>query len=231
MLIPLIDKQLYENLSAKRLEMERAGFADLAPVFVPVGPELSHLVPVRLLFVGQATGGNLEGASDFIRSAEKSIEIVSNAPNSPFWQDIWQILERALRTVGAADLIERRDEIVGWSNLVKIGNMKHNPGEKEIAVQANLCIEALHAEIRAFRPIATILFTGHYAERDIMGPAFESANNFLDNVKDQDRVAVKNHPEFGPILWAYHPRDMRQHGYESEVVNFISGYVAALARQ
>src|SRR5579859_6556023 len=98
MLVPLIGKPLYESLSVKRRQMEGAALKDLAPVFVPVGPDLADSLPMRLLFVGQATDGDLNGASDFDRAVDKSIEILAAPPNAPFWQDIWQILERALRT-------------------------------------------------------------------------------------------------------------------------------------
>lgn len=226
-MIPLIDRSLYQRLVDKRAEMESAGVHDLGRVFVPIGPALSDKAPIRLLFVGQAEGPTeapLE--ADFDQAVEHSIGVVEELADSPkgfFWPAVWRVLDQVLEMSGAS---VDRHQAVGWSNLVKIGKAnRERPEGKEISDQADLCIQALQLEIRAFRPDAIILLTTNYAQDKILYPVF-GREGFRNNVKSEDQVAVKRHPEFGVVLWANHPRVMRRKGPAVEA--FISGYVAAL---
>jgi hypothetical protein len=168
MATPLIDAQLYDRLTARRAQMEKAGFEGLAPVFVPTGPAPLTDLPVRLLFVGQATQGPVYGSSlDFDSAAKGSEAILAQCLSdfqSPFWVAVRKILRYALLTVGAENFIQRLEEMGGWSNLVKVGLLERNPqggpNDSIITEQADLCIESLRQEIRTFQPTATVLMTG-----------------------------------------------------------------------
>ena len=235
-MIPLIDTHLYAKLASKRAEMEHLGIRNLAPVFVPVGPAPSERIPLRLLFVGQATHGNLEDTLlGFEGGIAKSIKVISDAllpgktplANSPFWQAVRRILEYALCTTNAVEWTPRLHELVGWTNLVKIGDARGNTASRTIAEQSTLCVEALRAEIGSLRPLATILLSGNYARDEILYPAF-GREGWRNNVEAEGRVAVKNHAGLGALIWAHHPLDMRRRGIEQETLGFIGGYVAAL---
>jgi hypothetical protein len=237
-MISLIDSELYAKLASKRAEMEHVGIRNLAPVFVPVGPTPSERIPLRLLFVGQATHGNLEDALlGFEGGIAKSTRVIIDALmprkrplNSPFWQAVRRILEYALCTTNAVEWTPRLHELVGWSNLVKIGDAKGNTGSCTIAEQSTLCVEALRAEIGSLRPLATILLSGNFARDEIFYPTF-GHEGWRSNVEAEGRVSVKNHVGLGALIWAHHPLDMRRRGIEQEALGFMGGYVAALGRR
>lgn len=224
---PLISEETYNELARLREQMASKD-PNVAEVFVPVGPIITS-VP-RILFVGQSTYGSLwEAGLPFADAIPKSIshakECLGNAGTSTFWQAIRSIADQVLRTVGAGNDPELT---VGWSNLAKLGQSKTgNPKSDLLDAQAALCVRALSEEIEMMKPDATVLLTGNYADKEILLPAF-GKSGWNNNVANEDRVAVKKHEKFGFLLWAYHPRDMRLKGFESDVANFISGFISGV---
>lgn len=132
----------------------------------------------------------------------------------------------ALPRLESASLNAR--EALGWSNLVKINsvNIASPPGTEIIAAQAPLCVEALRGEVRVFRSHATVLLSGNYAQDEILLPVFGPAELFQNNVEAEDRVAIRNHPEFGPVISANHPQAMGSN-YKSDI-GFIAGCLTGL---
>jgi hypothetical protein len=127
---------------------------------------------------------------------------------------------------------DQRAEIVGWSNLTKIGfctGDNQNPTAAVVGEQAALCVRSLHEEIMQFRPTATVLLTGDWSAKKILEPCFGPGEEWQNNVPSENRVAVKLHETCGPLLWTYHPRWMRtQKDLEVATTSFISGYIAGL---
>jgi len=99
-----------------------------------------------------------------------------------------------------------------------------------MSAQAELCRKCLVEEIEMMKPDATVFLTSNYAEGEILYPALGGSDSWFNNVKDEDRVAVKRHPTLGLMLWGGHP-SRKGTLYKAEVGNFIAGYVAGSLSQ
>ena len=102
---------------------------------------------------------------------QRDIEIAKNflaKRQTPFWQFSYDMLCGVLeRCKGASSNLH---DLIGWSNLVKIGDIKGNPTQEFLKKQAGLCIEQLRVEIAALRPDAIVLPTSNCAEEEILYP-------------------------------------------------------------
>lgn len=190
-------------------------------MFVPVGPA-PNSVPVRLLFIGRATR---DYSQDCVNTYERAItrdeEIVHAyllGRKAPFWQFIEDVAEGARQVIVPSFPRDRRHELVGWSNLVKIGNMCSNPASEAIKQQAELCIAQLRSELDIMRPHVIILLATNYAEDEILYPVFGRDNWRWDN-QERDRVAFKAFqlaPSSGAVvIWTNHPQAMGPIGYRA----------------
>jgi hypothetical protein len=227
----LIDEGMFKEF--QRVRADYRGGQQSANVLVPVGPESGKGMPA-ILFVGQATQGMVydrtlgyQGATQ--ACAALCADLLVNAGRSPFWQAIRSVCSQVVRTAGLDPrLFDNPSGIVGWSNLAKIGAAEGRPKGDLVAAQRELCVEALRTEISTMRPLATVFLSGDYLVEEILYPSM-GQEQWRNNVKDEDRVAVREHPQFGTLIWTYHPRTMRQSGIEREAIGFVAGYIAALA--
>jgi hypothetical protein len=200
-----------------------------AQVFVPVGApirEQTQAMP-RILYVGKATRGfgepDLGGFDDAASGSMKVIEDWLLPGGSAFWQFIRAVLQLSAEACGQpsnARLLEH----FGWSNLAKIGDLDGNPDKWSLDIQKELCREALAVEIAAFAPTATILATTNYAQKQIVFPLFGEEDWCFDTPK-KNRVAFKEHPQFGLLIWTNHPQGMRPAGTRAIVQEFVADLV------
>jgi hypothetical protein len=237
-MIPLVDRRLYDRLCAIQRELRSGGYADVASVFSAVGSNDPN-APFRFMFVGQATRGWDDVQADYTGNSGASSRVVSEyltlttPKKSVFWGAIRLVMRQVLMCADLALTDDNLMSVVGWSNLLKIGLVNRNPRKKNDPVvdpQSSICSEALRAELSRMKPTATIMLSGGEFNTDILFGAFGS-EGWRGNVTENDRVSVKVHPEFGPILWTDHPRSLRAQGgkIEREVLGFVAGYLSALA--
>lgn len=229
---PLLDKKAFQAFL--NIRQSYSGSQEAANIFVPVGSPPEDTVP-RILFIGQATRGMVyDGQLDYDRAGAACEEIRKgylSKPTTPFWQFVCNVCRQVIRTADLGKpLLEQLDRMAGWSNLAIIGAAEGNPGSELIAVQKGVCVEALRSAIAAHRPVATVLVSGDYCDKEILLPALGERGDWHNNVSDENRVAIKLHPKYGPILWANHPGWSRREGFEQEEAAFISGYISALVR-
>jgi len=231
--IPLIDRQLYSKLRDRASQMARV-LDGGGSVFVPVAPSSLPTGVPRILFVGQARG-EMGPSEDFDAALRESTSVVEGRLGGWFWNAVHTIFDQMLRTIGAFPTLEtasiKTHEALAWSNLVKIKSpsLRNAPGPEIVGAQADLCVESLSAELRLFRPHATVLLTGNYAQVKILEQVFGPAAEFRNNVESEDRVAVKKHSKFGHVIWANHPGAMGENNKNNKRdVGFIAGYLAGL---
>ncbi len=98
------------------------------------------------------------------------------------------------------------------------------------AVHTKACVEALRTEILTARPTVTVFMSGNWAQEEILFPAFGQV--WGQSAQREDRVAVCEHAEFGPLLWIDHPTSLHfgRNGEQSEVLGFVAGYAAARSK-
>src|SRR5690348_378472 len=223
----LISERTFSELLELRNRLV-ATDSTVGQVFVPVGAV--EPAPVRILFVGQASYGELldfepasveEAAGAYADQAKKNIDT-----GLTFWGCCRAICDQVLLSIGADAYLDRRECVIGWSNLAKIGlSEKRNPTGHILKEQSELCINSLEEEIRTMKPDATVLLTGHYGQEEILDIAF-GLEGWHNNVRGRDRVATHLHPKFGLLLWAYHPLEMNFRGIYRDVVAFVAGSIA-----
>jgi hypothetical protein len=217
---PLLTEPLYDALRARRKLVP----GNPAYAFLPVSDLHSSL-----LFVGQATAGWFyQDDLDFRAAASESCAIMrdflASGRRSAFWRTVSEIRRQVSRVaVGSNDIGQLS---VGWSNLCKIGCADGNPSREMIEAQADICIEALHHELRAAGSQVTIFLTDRFARREIFEPVV-GRHGWRNNVRDEDRIAVKQHPDFGCLIWSYHPRSKHGLLHRQELTAFISGFASA----
>lgn len=214
---PLISESTFEGLRAKR-----AGIPGRpAHVFLPVAQKNP-----RVLFIGHAPRGEMPDGT-YIEVAQTTYGWLINGmaggdKKSGFWRAVSSIADQCNRIASPDGLALP----VGWSNLCKIGDCDRNPSPKSIREQADLCGEALREKFRSARPEITFLLTGHFAQEEILFPVF-GREDWRNNLDSQDLVAVKVHPEFGILLWGYHPRSAHGMARNQDLINFMAGFGAA----
>lgn len=255
-IIPLYDEATYDRLRSISRAMI-SDWPDVAPIFVSVGPD-PHVAkslqpPLRILFVGQTAYENfpapaastpagektdnrsLQGAQTLnaasVRAAAAQAELLPS--NRLFWRATRTILAQALGAVGAGAWMNRLPEVAGWSNLTKVHLVQsghHNPDPKIIRPQAEACVDALRTEILTARPTVTIFMSGNWAQEEVLFPALGRV--WGQSAQQEDRVAVCEHAELGPLLWINHPTSLNfgKNGEQSEVLGFVAGYAAARSK-
>ncbi len=249
--IPPISETTHTKLIDVRQRMHAMGHPT-APVFVPVGPDpglpAGQQPPLRVLFVGQIAYKNpencasvQEGPPDCPFAEAAAMAAAAQAgllhSSSAFWRAIRAILRQALGAVGAMSWTNRLPEVAGWSNLAKVHLVQEgtrNPPSAILKPQTEACISALQEEIERAQPTATVLMTGSsWGMHEILLPAFGGDDAWHQSSPDADRVAVQYHPRFGPLLWTAHPNELSfsTAQVEAEVLGFVGGYIANLARQ
>ncbi len=222
----LISHALYERLAALREEMIAGEIGSPAQVFVPVGAPIQDrpLQMPRVLYVGKATRGfgesNLAGFTGAVAGASTVIDDWLLPGRSAFWQFIRAVLRQLAANcdhLTDADLLH----YFGWSNLAKIGDLHGNPDVSSLKAQQDLCVEVLTAEIATFQPTAIILATTNYAQHEVVFPLF-GYDGWSFDTQEQDRVAYKQHPQFGLVVWTNHPQGMRPNGTRAVIQKFVS---------
>jgi hypothetical protein len=177
LMLPLISESTFEALKQRRATI--AG--ESAHVFVPVADD-----EPQLLFIGQATRGEM-GDGSYKAASEKSYAILQRGYANPpcgFWQAVVAITNKCARITSEDTKLLR----IGWSNLCKIGDCKHNPSRKSICAQADMCVQALREELPTAKPVVTILLSGDLAVDEILYPAF-GKNGWGNNVPDENETA------------------------------------------
>ena len=142
-MVPLLTENEYAAVRRLRREMEGAGFPVASP-FLPIGPNPRAGAPIRVLIVGQATRGPVQGQAgpdpSYRDATERSREIFHCYLNTPFWMMAGNIIRHALSELRAPEWCERLPDVMGWTNLVKIGVLKGNPDK--------LCIDKQKDSVR-----------------------------------------------------------------------------------
>ena len=226
-MIPLMNHASYHRLRELKRELDTAS-PNIAHVFVPVASHAVGRAPFRILFVDGATRDYSEDrVATYEGAIQRDIEIAKNflaKRQTPFWQFSYDVLCGVLeRCKGASSNLH---DLIGWSNLVKIGDIKGNPTQESLEKQAGLCIEQLRVEIAALRPDAIVLPTSNCAEDEILYPLFHR-DGWNWNSADYDRVAFKRDPETGtPVVWTNHPQSMGPSGYRTAATRMTVELVA-----
>jgi hypothetical protein len=214
-MLPLLSEDTFQDLRARRQSLP----GDPAHVFVPVAQDNP-----QLLFIGQATSGAMLDGT-YTDVAQESYELLEKYTLHPGRSGFWQALTTIIKQCGLIASPSGTRPIVGWSNLCKIGDTQANPSAQSIRDQADLCIRALREELRAAKPTITVLLTGHFAQDEILYPVFGN-EGWRNNVPAEDRIAVKDHPDYGVVLWSYHPRSRHGIEYQDQLLSFVAGFAA-----
>lgn len=211
---PLMTPEMHRRFSDLYNNLGDAD-GNAAQVFVPVAPPME--APLRLLFVGQATRGWSEGyLEDYDAAWRCAADIVATpSPGSQFWQDVRRIVAGIGAAAGTPDLSGALPEVIGWSNILKVGHPDRNPREASWKVQAELCIEQLRYEVAVMRPAAVVLMTRDLASKEVLLPVF-GRDGWTNDVPEADRVAWKRAPM--PVIWMNHPRRPGGPGYRAAAV-------------
>ena len=226
-MIPLMNHASYHRLRELKRELDAAS-PNIAHVFVPVASHAVGRAPFRILFVdGATTDYSEDRVATYEGAIQRDIEIAKNflaRRQTPFWQFSYDVLCGVLeRCKGASSNLH---DLIGWSNLVKIGDIKGDPTQDSLEKQAGLCIEQLRVEIAALRPDAIVLPTSNCAENEILYPVFHRDGWNWDNA-DYDRVAFKRDPETGTlVVWTNHPQSMGPSGYRTAATRMTVELVA-----
>ena len=227
-MIPLMTKQQHARFTALKAEMDKK-YQKNAQVFIPVGPSKISDIPARILFIGQATGGewSSESLSDYDKAWDKATnEVAECAPSRTggFWQVVDDITKNTFREIGVQLPAERYCDVIGWSNLAKISKYSGNPNGGALNMQADLCVEQLQFEIQTMDPTAIVLLSGEFARKQILYPVFGEDDWSHDN-EERDRVAFKV-VHGRPVLFLNHPRRMGGPGYRKASVDFAVSMIA-----
>ena len=224
---PLMTPNMHARLAALHDEIASAD-GKAAQVFVPVGPDRDGNKPV-ILFVGQTTSGWAEEErAEFARSWQDAAALVAAPPSkSGFWQVVRQITAGVAAELGLAGPDGRLDDLIAWSNVVKVGHPDRNPDEPSWKVQADLCVEQLRQEIEELKPVATVLLTRNFAQREVVEPVF-GADGWSFDTEGQDRVAYRTAPS--TVVWMNHPRNMGASGYRRASVDLAIRLIVEAAR-
>jgi hypothetical protein len=211
-MVPLMTRAMYDRFQLLREEVERQDGA-AAQVFVPLMPGAASAARPEILFIGQATRG---WATDEIRDYDaatlRAEQLVRTPPSrSGFWQVVREITRKTRQGVDHS-VIPDLTRSMGWSNLIKIGHPKRNPGQAFWKAQAELCVEQLRHEIDVMKPTAVMLLTRNLAQRQIVEPIF-GKDDWEFDTKEKDRVAWKTLGR--PIIWMNHPRNMGPSSYRA----------------
>lgn len=173
--------------------------------------------------MGQATSGRAySDDATFEQAHQKNGEIMTKFLRSgggTFWEELRAIASRILLTIHGKAERSELEHYVGWSNLIKIGQIRDNP-RSWINAYSDLWVRLLQEEIRTFRPHATIFLSGDYASSILCSAVGE---NWRDCAPTKDEVAVMEHRDYGLLVWGYHPRYLRKRAI---CRGFISGWVA-----
>lgn len=235
----LIDKDIYGKLKKLRQELEQEGVPNLAHVFVPVGvappppPTGTVSLPTppaapRLLFVGRATRNYCEGYLDMFEGAvAEDTKILSELPlgKTAFWQFARAITRSVLQQTSVGTSNDALAAHCGWSNLMKIGAAVGNPQGRLLDRQAQLCVEALRAEIARFRPTGIVIATGDYAKDEVVVPIF-GRDRWSYNTPDGKQVAYQTDAETGAVVaWTDHPGRRAPPGTRAQVQSFVADLI------
>ena len=191
-------------------------------------PHTQSAAPFRILFVDGATRDYGEDrVATYEGAIQRDIEIAKNflaKRQTPFWRFSYDVVCGVLeRCKGASSNLH---DLIGWSNLVKIGDIKGNPTQESLEKQAGLCIEQLRVEIAALHPDAIVLPTSNCAENEILYPVFHRDGWHCDNA-DYDRVAFKRDPETGAlVVRTNHPQSIEPSGYRTAATRMTVELVA-----
>jgi hypothetical protein len=217
-MVPLISEPLYTELRARRRTMPQ----QCAYVFLPVAQSKP-----QLLFIGQATAGLVyETELDFLDATKESHAMLEGFLGDPGGSLFWKTLCNVRNQVERIACGERNRVAVGWSNLCKIGAAEGNPDKALINAQSDLCVQALREELVRAKPEVTFLMTGHFAQEEILFPAF-GRDGWRNNVPTEDKIALKQHPLYGILLWGYHPHDPWGMEHQRELIAFMAGFASA----
>lgn len=208
---PLISFEQYDRLGHLRDRMEHSEPGN-AQVFVPVGPDPGSDCP-GILFIGQATKDWTKRAvSNYQGAVKEGIALAHCCAdrNGPFFQVVDEIV---WAVCGQLDLEPAggQGDLVGWSNLAKIGRIHGNPAPTLIALQQDLCIGTLRHELETMQPAAVVLLTRNFAQHEILEPVF-GRDGWTQDLPSEDRVAHKTLAG-RPIVWMNHPRNPGPAGY------------------
>lgn len=214
-MLPLISEHTFNELRKKRDAIPGS-----AQVFVPVAEDNP-----QLFFIGQATKGKMfEGT--YISVAQVSYRLLEkykfNPGRSGFLRALRSITDQCRRIVSPNGTLPS----VGWSNLCKIGDSRKNPTPQSVHAQADLCVRALREELQKASPSITLLLTGDFARDEILYPVF-GEKGWRNNVADENLVAVKDHPQYGVVLWGYHPQCTHGMVHQHQLLSFMAGFAAA----
>ncbi len=203
-------------------------------VFVPVGPVASASSRPTVLFVGQAPRGAVyDDDLNFSQAAAKCLEYLRfylGSPRTQYWSFIGSVLSQVWRLRPGAsdnDLVPvPASSMVGWSNLLKIGDTtQKNPTGDLVEAQRETCVQTLRFELKAMRPSVTVFLTGNRYEGDVLYPAV-GGDGWRNNVSSKEEFAVKDHKDFGPMVWVHHPGWMRRSGMEPRANAFVAAFLA-----
>ena len=80
---------------------------------------------------------------------------------------------------------------------------------------------------------ATVFLSGHFASTAILDPVLGTDGWKVERVprSPKGRVETMQHPDYGTIIWSYHPQYCRRKGTEPDVTRYIGSYIARLANQ
>jgi hypothetical protein len=128
---PLMTREMHKEFSTKRAEMEKSG-AEMAHVFVPVGPIEKGNLPLRILFIGQALNGKDWGETtlaSFSGSMQKANDtVIGCSPGDGkvgiFWEFVSQIVSGAYTALDVDLPKSRYNEVVGFPTLQKLAGSK-----------------------------------------------------------------------------------------------------------
>ena len=130
-MIPLMNHASYHRLRELKRELDTAS-PNIAHVFVPVASHAVGRAPFRILFVDGATRDYSEDrVATYEGAIQRDIEIAKNflaKRQTPFWQFSYDVVCGVLeRCKGASSNLH---DLIGWSYLVKIGDIKGNPTQE-----------------------------------------------------------------------------------------------------
>ena len=211
--------EIYERLlpGLRSALAARAGELGLsAPHLVDLEFDGYQSASRRLLVVGQETYGwdsgvgnpspwwnSNDGADSLVRLYD-GFELGKSYYASPFWVATRQLAV----AVGEAGTPAK----VGWTNLFKVDEGTHRPGE-EVRAVLNQHFDVLSAELELAKPDAIVFFTGAPLDEQLLsrqGP--EARLEEVDGVQKRVLARVRSASIRCPAFRTYHPAYLRRRG-------------------
>ena len=212
---PSITRSEYAELCALREALQAKARHRLVPVRMPLLAGSSSGM-ASIMFFGQTTGGEVyKGAippyeKAAALSARELSEQFLTRGRSVYWGMVRRIAVAVAEKLGIDPHDRHLHEAVGWSNIVKIGFAKGTPNGAICASQAALGKSILRAELARSKAHSHVFLISNYEQKffeDVVGRDW----HHTDAPKYQE-IAWRQHPEFGLLIWGYHPREMRKKG-------------------